>query len=595
MSEDPQGKWAVEAYDFLRLFRRVGRSFFGLALLILAWTAFMLLLQKLIGGSIHLPDLPLKWRWLFGGRVLITIPLNASTFYLAGVVLVALVWSFYSDFYQYPYAFALFILKPTVLALLFTFAAVLFLLNSVLLPISWSIERLSVWRWKQRNQKKLMEITDAVRKELTPKKEPADETQDSTKLESLVKGEADKKIVENVAITRWALMEYYGIVFAKVSSRIISNGRIGFAPINSLSYGEDIQAAKVPLQTFNWAITQVKIQLRDFEALHWIKFKFLPSQFYISSPTKAELFRRIFHLDILLWGSFASDGKNTIWLNIHQNLTNKRESDDELVSRSKHQLFPLTLDLDVPAISLAQAEPFDAYTVLLLVVILVLQTRWRKQEKRWFKNFDRLYYQALDRNEILTKLASETFLSLSDLHLPQSENDLPSAKQLLTETAGRWVGYQLTQDEPKKHVLDQLHSIAVKCTKVMPDIAEHYYRLGAIKCLQNDEDQTLEMFKKAKALEKFTLNIDPVREFAYAHVDLDQTNGSSSNARIALARFSAHAARALHLGDEYIHDRLDEELRELKKKTLDEAILESTAITVVKKMLKSVGRSDAVD
>ena len=587
MSEKPQGKWAVEAYDFLRLFRRVGRSFFGVALLILGWTAYLLLLQKLISGSPHLQYLSLRWPLSSSGQVLATVPINTTTIYIAGIVVVLICWSFYSGFYQYAFALAWFITKRVIIVLLIALAVVVFIANIVLLPITWPIERLVVWRWKKQNPEKLRRIEEPLLAEAASSKKPkSEETNSSPDVKKLVVRKLEVKILEKVPVTRWVLSDNYGRLFSAAFSHIYSNGRIGFAPLNSHSYEEDVQAAKVPLQTFNWAITRVRIQLRDFEALDWIKFSFLPSQFYVSAPGRAEFVRRIFHLDILLWGSFAADEKETMWLNIHQNLTNKRAFGDDKVSQKKRDLFPLFLELDAPAVSLSQSEPFEAYAVMLLVVILVLQNRWHEREKSWFKIFDRLYYKTLDRKEILNKLASETFLSLTDRHLSPEQNGLPSTKQLLTETVGRWVGHQLTEDEPKKHIIDQLHVIGVKCTELMPTVAEHFYRLGAIECLLKNEEKSVKMFQ-AKEIEKSTLDIDPIQELANAQVALDDTDRSRSRAKMALARFSGHAARALNLGDDRIHKEMSKVVEELKKKTLDPDILNSTAVSVVRKMIKS--------
>ncbi len=515
MSEKPQGKWAVEAYDFLRLFRRVGRSFFGVALLILGWTAYLLLLQKLISGSPHLQYLSLRWPLSSSGQVLATVPINTTTIYIAGIVVVLICWSFYSGFYQYAFALAWFITKRVIIVLLIALAVVVFIANIVLLPITWPIERLVVWRWKKQNPEKLRRIEEPLLAEAASSKKPkSEETNSSPDVKKLVVRKLEVKILEKVPVTRWVLSDNYGRLFSAAFSHIYSNGRIGFAPLNSHSYEEDVQAAKVPLQTFNWAITRVRIQLRDFEALDWIKFSFLPSQFYVSAPGRAEFVRRIFHLDILLWGSFAADEKETMWLNIHQNLTNKRAFGDDKVSQKKRDLFPLFLELDAPAVSLSQSEPFEAYAVL------------------------------------------------------------------------RWVGHQLTEDEPKKHIIDQLHVIGVKCTELMPTVAEHFYRLGAIECLLKNEEKSVKMFQ-AKEIEKSTLDIDPIQELANAQVALDDTDRSRSRAKMALARFSGHAARALNLGDDRIHKEMSKVVEELKKKTLDPDILNSTAVSVVRKMIKS--------
>ena len=47
MESKAEGKWMAEAFDFLRLFRRVGRNGFGLLILEIGWALLVLLLGQL--------------------------------------------------------------------------------------------------------------------------------------------------------------------------------------------------------------------------------------------------------------------------------------------------------------------------------------------------------------------------------------------------------------------------------------------------------------------------------------------------------------------------------------------------------------------
>ncbi len=82
MGEKPEGKWAIEAFDFLRLFRRIGRSFVGLLFLEFGWTAYTLLLQRVMTTpwtlKITLPP------WL-GIHTPLDFPINVSTIYAVGL------------------------------------------------------------------------------------------------------------------------------------------------------------------------------------------------------------------------------------------------------------------------------------------------------------------------------------------------------------------------------------------------------------------------------------------------------------------------------------------------------------------------------
>src|SRR6266404_9475379 len=95
----PEGTWAIEAFDFLRLFRRVGKSFLGLLLLQIGWTVYILLLDKIIGAN---PD-PASTAIPLWPRSALRLPLafSSNTFLVVGSILIVVGWVFYSGFYQY--------------------------------------------------------------------------------------------------------------------------------------------------------------------------------------------------------------------------------------------------------------------------------------------------------------------------------------------------------------------------------------------------------------------------------------------------------------------------------------------------------------
>ena len=75
-----------------------------------------------------------------------------------------------------------------------------------------------------------------------------------------------------------------------------------------------------------------------------------------------------------------------------------------------------------------------------------------------------VYWVALDTDEILTRLAHDTFLSIAEQEL--AHDFLPTTKLLLTEISSQWVGYQLTKKELKQRAIKQLRIIATKCTEL---------------------------------------------------------------------------------------------------------------------------------
>ncbi len=221
----------------------------------------------------------------------------------------------------------------------------------------------------------------------------------------MAKGLVEKIALKNAPVKAWLVADAVIPLVSRLIRRVYSVGRVGFAPLVSYSYEEDIQAARVPLQIYAWAITRVRTQLRDSEATDWIRFKFVPPQFYVSTPARAEFVRRLFRYDVLLWGSYSDSDKGRIWLNVQQNLKSTREPSwrrDEGI-RFERELFPEILEIDAPAVAVDQNDPWDAYTVLLVVVILILQNRSNRRKTSPFKEIvDRLYWVALDTDEILT-------------------------------------------------------------------------------------------------------------------------------------------------------------------------------------------------
>src|SRR5919198_2335240 len=141
MGDKPESKWAVEAFDFLRLFRRVGRSFVGLLFLAIGWTLYMILVGKVVGEqpNPYVIDVPLPAR--VPAQAPLTVPLTLPTFYLVGLFLLLLGWGVYSGFYRYVSAPFGLIIKPVVVALLLLGFVPALLLTLVLLPITLPLER----------------------------------------------------------------------------------------------------------------------------------------------------------------------------------------------------------------------------------------------------------------------------------------------------------------------------------------------------------------------------------------------------------------------------------------------------------------------
>jgi len=555
-SHEPEGKWAIEAFDFLRLFRRIGRSFLGLLFLEIGWTAYILLLNKIIGGNpnpaaIEIPIWPRSAARLH-------LAFDASTLLVFGSILILIGWVVYSGFYQYLLAIIRQVEKPLIFLLIMVLIFVLGLLNIILLPVTWPLEISRMKRWKQENKTELQKIKRRTIGEPRPHKE------NWQTRKAGIRSQINKTIQEKLPHDKWILIGSVRPMVGKILMRIYSFGAIGFAPLVSYSYEEDLQAAKVPVQIFAWAISKTRIQLRGLEALDWIRFKFLPVHFLVSTPEKAELIRRLFQLDVLLWGSYATGDEGTIWLNIQQQLKSQESNNgrSEELSSVEVDLFPGILELDAPAVALSQDDPAEAHTLLLVVIILILQNRWNTRQESSSKNFDRLYFMHYKLPEILNKLVYDAFLSISDKRLVR--DFLPPTNVVLTNIIGQWVGHQLSKYASSaltSRSIERLEAIARRCAELVSDGPEHFYRLGAYKCLTEDKAGARDAFRKAGALEAKGREVDPGMDQARFDMGLDEAEREVGiKGRVALAKSAAYAARALNNRNDWTIISLSEKL-----------------------------------
>jgi len=327
--------------------------------------------------------------------------------------------------------------------------------------------------------------------------------------------------------------------------------------------------------------------------LDWIRFKFLPLHFLASTPERAEFIRRLFQLDVLLWGSYATDDEGTIWLNIQQQLKTYESNNErwEESSSGEVDLFPGILALDAPAVALSQDDPAEAHTLLLVVIILILQNRWNLRQESSSRNFDRLYFMHHKLPEILNKLVYDAFLSITDKRL--ARDFLPPTNVLLTEIIGQWVGHQLNKHASAtltSQSLARLQAIANRCAELVPDRAEHFYRLGAYKCLIEDNAGAHNAFRKAGVLDAKGQEVDPGMDQARFDMGLDDAEREvGMKRRFALAKCAAYAARALNNRNELTITYLGEKLAAHKLLAYGDDTVE---LSLIRDMLR--GKKDPV-
>src|SRR5437879_6489435 len=84
-SREPSGKWAAEFYDFLRIFRRINNSIYGLLLVEVAWVFFLILLGRL--SSSKPPVITVPWT---------NAAVPVSDVFLPGAAALLLLWMWWS-------------------------------------------------------------------------------------------------------------------------------------------------------------------------------------------------------------------------------------------------------------------------------------------------------------------------------------------------------------------------------------------------------------------------------------------------------------------------------------------------------------------
>lgn len=584
MEKTLEGKWTAEAFGFLRLFRRTGRSLVGLLFLQAGWFLYLLLLLRLIGNQRAPLSLGIPWPTGSGGQIFAIIDVPIAPVYVVGGLLLLLGWILYSGVYRYLYVPGALVVRVIISFACVAAIVAVILANIPLLVFTWPLQRILALRLRKRALAQLEE----------ERGEPV-EGAPGVGEDREIRRKLLQWALEQVPVKSWALARTWGRDLLSTLARIQSSGRIGLAHLVSYSYEEDLKAAKAPLQIFSLATSRVETQLQRLGAESWITFVVLPPHFEVSTPGRAEFLRRLFGLDVLLWGSYLSMDNDEIWLNIQQRPVEQRRSRGEDAKgfrtvEKRDDIFPVSLVVDVPAVSLTQDDPWEAYTVLLVAAMMVLQNRsnWIDRgslpHSSWY-----LFRSSEFIDQVVMSLVYEVFLSMSDCGLPKGF--LPSAQALLTQIVGKWIGHQLqtsydmgSRRRRGDQFLSQLHKFAIKCTKLMPDTPECLYRLGAIECLLGRESDALLTLKKAAELDAARGQVDPTAAYVEAVMEIPTVVSLDS---FQSARFAAHVARVISTGDKCTC--------ELLRKDMDESFWaqihsqpgrEDVAFSVINRMLE---------
>ena len=626
MSEDSESKQSSQAIEFLKLFQQLGRSFLGLLLLEIGWTLFLVLATKLTGeeqGPPTLGTLPFTQIWVYGA------------------VLIAVFWGVYSRLISYLMAPLLIVFK-IIFNIFFVLAAIIFgLLDLSLRPIVRPLRRKLIRRqlradkaaWIAKNVKSdsksahsRLEAENVYEEWLTKRKEeigadmridkgkwiakytaehgsdPENPEFDPEKAFAAWKVEAQReyadRMIESLAAEKvWlqetnlnSLVQFVGRYFL---TPLHSNITVGVAPLIRYSQGQELVFERAPLQQFGSAIATVRVKLRALKGLKYIAVHPLPSLFRIETNSRARFARWFFQLDTMVWGRYTQDDEESA--QIHFAAAEEITNGEELVGLPyEWRMFPQTLDGKIfsnsSAFIFSPKDPVEMHIVMCLAVLRSLVQRHDKGLPKILVGWDKTYFtSSSDAKRLLAHLAFDIFPLVPDTVVARQV--LPTANTALADILSQWAGFQLSDlfglDEEDKWIREQsdlfapqLHCIVSKCAKLLPDSADHYYRLGALSCIMRTQERALDEFRHAAVLDRKSERVRSIPAGVLAKMSLDDADrAAGADVEIPLARFAAHAVRAICSGGS---GRIRETIRQ---STLVEYGRKHPTVTLIQKFL----------
>jgi hypothetical protein len=553
MAEESESKSISQVLDILKLFQRFGRSFTGLLLLELGWTLILTLAAKLAGEKAEAPKIqhvPFTVIWLIGSAV------------------VFVGWGIYSRLFAYFIVPLIVALKPIVDVAFVLVAVLLGLLQLTLAPLVLPLHAWMVRRWIKHYKEAW------IRKNIS--RDPAtgtpSEDPEAAYARWLEKFEQDhgKKALEGVAsdkifLKKSFLRNFSQFLGEKLLTPVHSGVRIGLAPMESYVLNEHLVVPKRAIQQYGTAIANVKARLRNVKGIEHIRFVTLPSQFGISTREQAAFASRLFGLDTVLWGRYGDTDEQYACVYIYDHHPQRLpKKDDESGLGYPEILFPSVLGgsvvPEIPAISFSPQSAKQLHVVLLAAVLRTLESRHSRGPRRWLKSWDEIYYSSSDAiNQILAYLVFEVFPLLPD-QVVQGDI-IPTADAVLVDLAGRWIGHQFLgtlisgenrwETTGKQRFARQLHSVLSKCSQLMPNRPEHFYRRGAVSCILGEKLCAIHDFQEAGRLDALSDNLrwnGPIVAAETALNALDRASGTEQD--VAVALFAAQAACAINSGSE---------------------------------------------
>jgi hypothetical protein len=497
-SSSKSGKWAAEAFGFLRFYQRVGNQLWGLILMEIGWAALLLLVSKL------LPDE--GPRRLRGAAI--------TDIFLIGGIVIALWWSFSSGVYLYGWLIVQRVLRAGALLVLY---ATFSLLAAVRLIFN--------WREVNRTEKRLKDEEEAAEEkvpvppareetpmtpeaELNKKKTEEEALRDKSRFLKAVKLVDEKSKKPGVP---WPLR--VGHLFErpmegciKLCARLKSGGRIGLAPIYSFTFEEDSKAAKAPLQAFAAGVDRLQIKLRHLVSIQSLRFDVLPTAVNVKTSRQARLLRGLFGFDAVLWGSYVSTDPPEIALQLEAARPEPKKEESDW-NRTWHDLdlFKNVSQIENEGMVIDQDDLLDAYIAVAMAMVHALNAREFRPGGPFGGKLDMLrLYKYSDPRVIISALVTDGLFSLPAEPLRRTAEPTPAvehrrkahpsrsnfssnrtAKETLVDVAGKWVAQQLdsTGSWEERYPNEFLEDVAARCVELRPLEPENYYRLAAIRLI----------------------------------------------------------------------------------------------------------------
>jgi len=488
--DEVKSKWAVEAHEFLKLFARYALTPVGLLLALVGWTLLLVLVAKLSKQG-ETPTMTLPLRPLSDVSNDIQLPLT-SVFSIGSIVILVF-WIMASRTFLYVYCPLKRILRNVRLLVLHVALVFFNILHAPLFYILLRpLEKRKIAKWRASQD---------------PEKVAAIIKEHGQHGEEALNQRARKETGFNA---EW-LSDKVTDIWANQVIALASAGYIGLAPFKTYSFAESQKASKAPNQMFATAISWLRSELGTLYMTRYSQFVTLPEYPQIGTEDQAKRIRRCLFFDALMWGSFVSVQPAKVWLNIDTRLS-KPVSDDRngtsyLDVDPSRPIQPRTL-----AMIIDPDDPSDLYVALLCVLREAVDARKIHRFRLYPRAADRFALSRSEQNAIIVSLLKNVLFNLKDA-APSGVDMVPSAKSMLVRLASDWAASNLEEGtaygQPCRW--EENRETLHKCIQLDTACPEHYYRLGAVSLLLDQESEAFTAFSKAQSMERGSLWRDPVQ------------------------------------------------------------------------------------